>query len=336
MARRPYVLSWVASAALLCACIPRPQGGAAEMGAQGSAASPAPGENPFTGARLFVDPASSARRQVEAWRGSRPDDAAMIEKIAREPQSFWFGDWNQDVTADVDARMSEIAAAGALGLFVAYDIPHRDCGNHSAGGASAAEAYKAWIRKFARGIGGRRAVVILEPDALGLLKDCLTPEQQEERLGLLADAVTVLGQSGAVSVYIDAGNAKWQPPPVMAERLRAAGVEKARGFALNVSNFVTTEESVAYGKQISTLLSGKPFIVDTSRNGNGPTKELQWCNPDGRALGKSPTTETGEPLVDAYLWIKLPGESDGACNGGPRAGEWWPEYALGLSQRAKP
>ncbi|WP_348652833.1 glycoside hydrolase family 6 protein [Polyangium sp. y55x31] len=259
----------------------------------------------------------------------------MIEKIAREPQSFWFGDWNHDVTADVNARMSEIAAAGAVGLLVAYDIPNRDCGNHSAGGAAAAEGYKNWIRAFARGIGGRPAAVILEPDALGLLKDCLTPEQQEERLALLGDAVAVLGQGGA-SVYIDAGNAKWQPPPVMAERLRAAGLEKARGFALNVSNFVTTEESVAYGKQISALLSGKPFVIDTSRNGNGPTKELQWCNPDGRALGRSPTAETGDPLVDAYLWIKLPGESDGACNGGPRAGEWWPEYALGLAQRAKP
>ncbi|MDI1449778.1 glycoside hydrolase family 6 protein [Polyangium sp. 6x1] len=334
MALRLHVLRWIATAALLCACIPRPQGAAID--APGSAASIAPGENPFKQGRLYIDPASSARRQIEEWRDSRPGDAGMIEKIAREPQAFWFGDWNQDVTADVDARMSEIDRAGATALLVAYDIPNRDCGNHSAGGASAAEGYKTWIRAFARGIGARRAAVILEPDALGLLKDCLTPEQQEERLALLADAVTVLGQSGSASVYIDAGNAKWQPPPVMAERLRAAGIEKARGFALNVSNFVTTEESVAYGKQISALLSGKPFVVDTSRNGNGPTKELQWCNPDGRALGKPPTAETGDPLVDAFLWIKLPGESDGACNGGPRAGTWWPEYALGLAQRAKP
>ncbi|TKC92089.1 endoglucanase [Polyangium fumosum] len=335
MDRRRRVFPWVAAAAaLLCACIPRPEAGAID--APGSAASIAPGEHPFKGGRLFVDPGSNARRQVEAWRDARPADAAMIEKIAREPQSFWFGDWNQDVTADVDWRVSAIDHAGAIALLVAYDIPYRDCGNHSAGGASAAEAYKAWIRAFARGIGARRAAVILEPDALGLLKDCLTPAQQEERLALLRDAVTVLGQSGAVSVYIDAGNAKWQPPPVMAERLRAAGIAGARGFALNVSNFVTTEESVAYGKEISALLSGKPFVVDTSRNGNGPTKELQWCNPDGRALGRPPSAETGDPLVDAYLWIKLPGESDGACNGGPRAGEWWPEYALGLAQRAKP
>jgi endoglucanase len=32
--------------------------------------------------------------------------------------------------------------------------------------------------------------------------------------------------------------------------------------------------------------------------------------------------------------VKPPGESDGECNGGPAAGRWWPEYALGLAQRA--
>jgi endoglucanase len=38
--------------------------------------------------------------------------------------------------------------------------------------------------------------------------------------------------------------------------------------------------------------------------------------------------------VDGLLWIKAPGESDGSCNGGPSAGTWWPEYALGLAERA--
>jgi endoglucanase len=32
--------------------------------------------------------------------------------------------------------------------------------------------------------------------------------------------------------------------------------------------------------------------------------------------------------------VKAPGESDGACNGAPASGEWMPEYALGLAQRA--
>jgi cellulase/cellobiase CelA1 len=36
----------------------------------------------------------------------------------------------------------------------------------------------------------------------------------------------------------------------------------------------------------------------------------------------------------SYFWIKRPGESDGTCNGGPPAGQWWADYALGLAQRA--
>ena len=80
------------------------------------------------------------------------------------------------------------------------------------------------------------------------------------------------------------------------------------------------------------MLGNKPFVIDTSRNGKGSNGE--WCNPSGRALGASPTANTGDPLVDAFFWLKAPGESDGACNGGPGAGTFWPEYALGLAQRA--
>jgi endoglucanase len=75
-------------------------------------------------------------------------------------------------------------------------------------------------------------------------------------------------------------------------------------------------------------------VIDTARNGNGPTSDYQWCNPSGRAIGEQPTTNTGNSIVDAFLWVKPPGESDGTCNGGPQAGVWWPDYALGMAQRA--
>jgi endoglucanase len=77
---------------------------------------------------------------------------------------------------------------------------------------------------------------------------------------------------------------------------------------------------------------GKHMVIDTSRNGNGSNG--QWCNPTGMALGNIPTTSTDQSLVDAYLWIKAPGESDGTCNGGPAAGSWWLEYALNLASAA--
>lgn len=121
------------------------------------------------------------------------------------------------------------------------------------------------------------------------------------------------------------------------EPLRRAGVGRADGFALNVANFHTDEAVRAFGTKLSELLDGVHFVVDTSRNGAGPLPgggEESWCNPPGRKLGAPPTLRTGDRLVDAYLWVKRPGESDGTCRGGPAAGTWWPEYALDLARRS--
>lgn len=99
------------------------------------------------------------------------------------------------------------------------------------------------------------------------------------------------------------------------------------------------------------------FVIDTSRNGLGPwpfpadtyPDPEDWCNPPDRGLGAVPTTTTGIPLVDAHLWIKVPGESDGKCYRGtggpldpargiedPAAGQWFVEQARELIALAHP
>jgi endoglucanase len=224
------------------------------------------------------------------------------------------------------------AAAGAVAVLVAYDIPNRDCGGFSGGGAVDADAYRAWIAAFAEGLDGRRAVVVLEPDALAGM-DCLDAAGRTERVDLLSFAVVALAGAGAL-VYVDVGHPAWIDAAEMATRLHEVGVEHAAGFAVNVSNFNTDEQCVEYGTEISRSLGGDVhFVVDSSRNGLGPAADGEWCNPPDRALGRDPTTRAPQPLVDAFLWIKRPGESDGTCNGGPPAGQWWPEYALGLVLR---
>jgi endoglucanase len=292
---------------------------------------PAPGGNPFAGAKFFIDPYSNARRQADEWRYSRPADAAQMEKLAGQPQADWFGEWSGAIRTAVANRAFTIRAAGALPVFVAYNIPLRDCGGYSGGGASSPDAYRSWIRGFAAGLGSGSSAVILEPDALPGM-DCLSSADRQTRLALLADAVEVLSVQSGASVYIDAGHSHWQSATEMANRLRSAGVDRARGFSLNVSNTFPTAEQRAYGDSISGLVGGKRFVIDTSRNGLGSNGE--WCNPPARALGDRPTASTEDPVADAYFWIKRPGESDGTCNGGPPAGVWWAEYALGLAQRA--
>ena len=284
------------------------------------------------GMSLYRDPNSPARRQADAWQRSRPADAALLRRIADQPSAVWLGAWSGDVRSTVDGIVSRASSARAVPVLVAYNIPYRDCGLHSRGGAGGGDDYRRWIVELARGLRNRPSVVILEPDAIPAA-DCLPARLRDERYVLMRDAVDVLTRAGA-SVYVDAGNSRWKQPSDMASRLTGAGIGGAAGFALNVSNYQPTNATVAYGNQLSRLVGGKHYVIDTSRNGRG-TAGSTWCNPPDQALGRAPTTQTGLPLVDAYLWVKTPGESDGPCNGGPRAGQWWPEYALGLSRTAE-
>ena len=288
--------------------------------------------NPLAGKRFYVDPNSNAKRQAETWKKSRPQDAALVAQIAEQPVAKWWGGWVRDIGREVGQAVSTITRTGATPVFVAYNIPGRDCGSYSAGGAGGAAGYRKWIADFARGLGGRDAIVILEPDALAQM-DCLPQPARLERVTLMREAVDVLKAQRAF-VYLDAGNARWKSPPEMANRLKQAGISTADGFCLNVSNVQATEVNVAYGEKLSGLLGGKHFIIDTSRNGIPGSDPSDWCNPRGRALGAKPTTSTGHPLIDAFLWVKPPGESDGTCKGGPTAGSWWADYALELSRLA--
>src|SRR5438067_7209080 len=151
--------------------------------------------NPFAGKRLYVDPNSTARRQAETLRRSRPQDAALIQQIADRPVARWLGDWVNDIGHEVDAAVSTITRAGALPVFVAYNIPGRDCGSYSAGGAHGSDAYRKWIHDFASGVGGKSAIVILEPDALAGM-DCLNAPAREERVALIREGVQALKGQG--------------------------------------------------------------------------------------------------------------------------------------------
>ena len=64
------------------------------------------------------------------------------------------------------------------------------------------------------------------------------------------------------------------------------------------------------------------FLIDTSRNGwpvvndGNPIDRRpvrgDWCNVGGTGLGRRPEVAPAEsPLIDAYVWVKPPGESDG-------------------------
>ncbi|WP_432521775.1 glycoside hydrolase family 6 protein [Kineococcus sp. SYSU DK006] len=293
-------------------------------------ATPWTAANPFAAGAPYADPAYAAAAVEQARRAGDLAGAAALERIRSGGVSLWVGDWNS--TATVAATVREYAlranAAGRTGVVTTYAVPGRDCGNHSAGGLTP-QTYSAWSAQVAAGLRGTRTAVVVEPDAIAQVGACAG---QGDRLGLLRTAVQQLRAAGVDAVYLDAGNSGWTGGQValVAERLRQAGVEQARGFATNVSNFMTTAQERTYAEALSARLGGARYVVDTSRNGVGGNGE--WCNPGGRKLGAVPGAVADGSRQDANLWIKRAGESDGPCNGGPAAGTFWPGYAIGLGR----
>jgi endoglucanase len=285
--------------------------------------------NPLAGQALYVDPNSAAMRAAISANPPNPE----LSAIANTPQAYWI---DQAVpSAAVTKYVSGAQAAGAMPMLALYAIPHRDCGSYAAGGFGSADAYRGWIDSVAATVGAGPATIILEPDALAMA-DCLSADQRQERFDLMRYAVDKLTANPATALYVDAGHSRWVSADEMANRLNQVGVAKARGFSLNTANFFTTEEEIGYGDAISGLTNGAHYVIDTSRNGAGPADgELYWCNPGGRALGAAPTTATASPNVDAYLWVKRPGDSDGSCGRGmPGPGNFMNQAAIEMARNA--
>lgn len=317
----------------------------AQDGATDSATEPASAAepSPLADAELYVNPEGHAVQQAAAWRKQNRDDlVGLLAPMAEQPVATWFTGDQGDPYLEARALTRAAAREGRVPVLVAYNLPNRDCGQYSSGGAADIDAYLSWLGSLAAGIEDREAIVVLEPDAIAhAIEGCAGADG--DPYPLLAEAVGILKRQPNVSVYVDAGNASWiDDVDALAEALRASGVDEADGFALNVSNFETTETSAAYGEQLSERLDGARYVIDTSRNGAGPPAgsgtgdHSSWCNPDEARLGEPPHTEPAsiDPAldkVDALLWVKQPGDSDGECGAGqPPAGTFDLELAGGL------
>lgn len=285
--------------------------------------------------RLYRHPDS----QVLEWVRDNPADprhAVIASRIAAQPAAVWFADYTPDtITARVRAVTSGGSALGRVPVVVPYAIPDRDCGGYSEGGAPGLDAYDDWIDRFAAGLGTGDVIVVLEPDSVAQA-ECLSEGARADRFASLARAGRVLKAANPKArVYYDAGHSGWNTPAKQAEWLRQAGAASTAssdGVFSNVSNFHTTSGEIAYDRQVLDALRGPASlgaVIDTSRNGAGAPADGEWCDPSGRKLGRAPTLATGESRIDAYLWVKLPGESDG-CKGRP--GTFTASYAYELAR----
>jgi endoglucanase len=301
--------------------------------------------NPLAGAEFFVV-ADSQAAAAAADSGLRPDQAEALRRLAAQPAAEWFSGGSVETVEQRARHLAGLAAAqGKVLVGVIYNLPNRDCGGNSAGNVTPDE-YRAWVLGLIRGVRAApdlRTVWIYEPDAVAQTlgaQPCIKSDAARQRLALMAETVQAIKLRLPQSlVYMDSCHPGWcSDPKALAVALRSAGVEHADGIAVNVSNFQTTEDSVRFGQQVSDHLDGKHIVVDTSRNGAGPYQGpdvdaadsfLASCNPPGIRPGPAPTTDTGHDRVDAYLYVKRLGESDGSCRPGePKAGDWMMSHAL--------
>jgi endoglucanase len=354
-------------------------------------------------AQFYVPtPNADAQQQIAQLTSSGDKtDAGLVSALASTPHGVWIvGGSPNDARVLAQKTVNRAAGKNELPVLVAYNIPGRDCSGFSAGGATDLASYEAWIDGLAAGIGNRPAMVILEPDSLGLLPQANCGSTVFTDADRYAELQYAVGALGNARVYLDATHSAWMSVGDIAARLVQAGVTRAAGFFLNVSNYQYTTNEVSYGTWISKCIAsgdfagcpnqywnggpatnwqgtaltpykvwtsgnadlaantagidsryasmpaGPHFVIDTSRNGRGPWQgDQDWCNPPGRGTGPLPTAATGNALVDAYLWVKVPGESDGQCRAAidpawnvadPAAGVWFPQQALQLAQLAQP
>ncbi len=324
---------------------------AVTMGATGAtAATAATTTNPLAGDQFYVQ--QGAENKAAQAAASDPSQAAQLDVIAGQSTAYWVTPQSPDSNNQqyVNSIETQASRAGQIPVFTLYAIPYRDCGSYSSGGEPSDAAYRAFVNYVKAGIGGRKAVVDIEPDALveadRSVCSEMTPTLIAERVADLKYASDTLSVAGT-SVFVDAGSGTSKGNPsasaaFLVPMLIKVGVTTDAGFELGTSGDTATPTLQAYGDQVSNDLAangvtGKGYTIDTSRNGNGDAGQSGFCNLPHLGLGHYPSPVTSDPLNDAYLWVKYPGESDGACTGNgtpdpnaPPSGQFWAAYAVGL------
>jgi endoglucanase len=182
---------------------------------------------------------------------------------AAEPGSLGWEQADADVARQVRQTLLAARLQHAVPIFVAYNIPGRDCSEYSAGGAPSDAAYAAWINSISHALGDAQAVVLEEPDALADLPGYCGSAYATEFPGItnttriddIRYAVTTLERDPSISLYLDGGNSSWQNVGGMAETLVAADVQETQGFFLNVSNFQYDTDSDFFGTWVSSCIA---------------------------------------------------------------------------------
>ena len=121
--------------------------------------------------------------------------------------------------------------------------------------------YKKWLITQAEAIGScdNVCVVVLEPDRFA----------SDKKNDPLLDwgIETIKSKAPNAAVFLDIGHSRWIPYKDIVNRVKKyKSYEMLDGFASNVSNFRPDKDEAAFALKLFKA-TGKPVIIDTSRNG---------------------------------------------------------------------
>lgn len=295
----------------------------------------APKGNPLGGMTwgVYEGPIDSVWPVYEAAHGR---DKQLLAKIALRPRAVWAGTWDGDARAVAQESIQDSTQGNpnVLTQVALFRLdPWESCSGFWSAGDQA--SYKAWIRSYANGIGSSRVALILQPDMpFAVCVPSPVPEQ------LITYAANVFNALPHTTVYIDAGAFDWDNPAAIATMLERSGIWHSRGFALNVTQYGSTDQELQWGAAINRDLGAagardKHFVVNTDENGSpylagqvpagaARSNYTPRCSHPGQQicqrLGIPPTTDVANPRwhlsaadrgiaaaqADAYLWLGRP------------------------------
>ena len=356
-----------------------------------TAAYPARVENPYDGAKGYVNPEWKAKAEAESGgsRVSSNPTGVWLDRIAAIAGSST----SMGLRAHLDAA---IAQSAGYAQFVIYDLPGRDCAALASNGELGPTDIDRYKTEYIDPIvaimadvkyANLRIINIIEIDSLPNLVTntggtatataaCETMKSNGNYATGIAYALSRLHIIPNTYNYVDAAHHGWigwddnfgATADLMATTVKGAtgGFDTVNGFITNTANYsalvepyITVTETTRQSKWIdwnryvdeqsfaiafrNRLISAGfkstiGMLIDTSRNGwGGPSRPTvlstatdvntmidqsridrrihsgNWCNQSGAGLGERPRS-VGKDGIHAYVWIKPPGESDGASS----------------------
>ncbi|KDO32102.1 hypothetical protein SPRG_03320 [Saprolegnia parasitica CBS 223.65] len=265
-----------------------------------------------------------------------PNYKAAFNALKNVTVASWYTDNDESAYKSMQKLLNK-CGDDTLPVIIVYGLPNKDCSakesNRGANSIGGADAYATWVQQLAELVGQRPVLYIMEPDAVGLAlkEDCA---KTNGYLDNMAKAIPVLTENANSLLYVDVGywmlETAYNQSLVQETLKQFTSTGRINGIALGTSNYRTNAEMTAMCESFGALTENAYHcVIDTSRNYRGPKAgTAEWCNSRYAGIGVPSTNNTANDLIDYFLWLKVPGESDGVCaamgpdalKGGPNAG----------------